>query len=68
MKQLCSSNYFIAINDDPEKVAMHFFVTEKEGKRANYWRECERQSICGEGDSVCTKIKAFVKTHNGNVI
>jgi len=38
-------------------------VKEKEGKRANYQRErervCERQSICGEGDSVGTKIKTF---------
>ncbi len=42
-------------------------VTEKEGKRANYQRDrerermSERQSVCGKGDSIGTKIKIIAE-------
>jgi hypothetical protein len=46
---------------------------EKEGKRANYQRDRERermskrQSVSRKGGSIGTNIRTFAKTHNGNV-
>ncbi len=65
VKQRCSSDNFIAIKDKWENVAMHFHVwqrkrgrelTNGETERASL---CERQSICGEEDSVGTMVKTF---------
>jgi len=50
VKQRSLSNGFIVINVNPEKVAMLFLcVTEEEGKRANYRRDRERESVCVRG-------------------